>query len=140
MCCQVGGIDIVCGVDVVEVYWVYKGDDGLSYIEWVKIFGKKGVYYGGMVWVMIFEFGDLIGVLFVYGELNMVIFVYLVLYCEIFIILSGFLVVKDGFGKVYLLKFGLMFIVDDFDIFGCFGMLGLCGYVVFLFVYKVLVK
>lgn len=136
MRCQAGGIDIARGADVVEAYRAYKGDDGLSHIERVKIPGKKGVYYGGTVRVTIFELGDPTGASFVYGEPNMAIPVHPVPYRETFIILSGSSVVKDGLGKAYPLKPGSMLIADDLDTPGRSGTSGPCGYAALSLAYK----
>ena len=134
--CQANGIDVARGVDVVEAYRAYKGDDGLSHIERIKIPGKKGVYYGGKVRVTIFDMGDPTGASFVYGEPNMTIPVHPVPYRETFIILSGSSVVKDGVGKPYPLSPGSMLIADDLGTPGRSGTSGPCGYVALSLAFK----
>ena len=134
--CQAGGIDIARGVEVVEAYRAFKGDDGLSHIERIKIPGKKGVFYGGTVRVTLFDLGDPSGASFVYGEPNMTIPVHPVPYRETFIILSGSSVVKDGLGKPYPLGPGSMFVADDLGTPGRSGTSGPCGYVALSLAFK----
>lgn len=121
---------------MVEAYRAYKGADGLSHIERIKIPGKKGVFYGGKVRVTIFDLGDPTGASFVYGEPNMTIPVHPVPYRETFIILSGSSVAKDGLGNSYPLKPGSMLIADDPGTPGRSGTSGPCGYVALSLAFK----
>ena len=134
--CQAGGIDIARGVDVIEAYRAYKGADGLSHIERIKIPGTKGVFYDGKVRVTLFDLGDPTGASFVYGEPNMTIPVHPVPYRETFIILSGASEVKDGLGKSYPLRAGSMLIADDLATPGRSGTSGPCGYVALSLAFK----
>lgn len=134
--CQAGGVDIARAVEVVEVFRAFKGDDGLSHIEQIKITGKKGIYYEGKVRVTQFGLGDPTGASLVYGEPNMTIPIHPVPYRETFIILSGSSVVKDGVGKSYPLAPGSMLIADDLGTPGRSGTSGPCGYVALSLAYK----
>ena len=134
--CPIGGVDLGRGVDVVEAWRAFKGADGLSHIEKVKIPGTKGVYYGGKVRITAFDLGDPSGAGLVYGEPNMEIPLHPVPYRETFIILSGSSEVHAAGGQVVKLARGSMFTAEDLGTPGRSGKSGPCGYVALALAYK----
>ena len=134
--CTGGTVDIARGVDVVEAWRGYKGADGQSHLERVKIPGTKGVYYGGKVSLTIFDLGDPTGASFVNGSPNMEIPVHPVPYKETFIILSGSSEVFTPDGQVVQLKPGSMLMSEDLGTPGRGGRSGPCGYVALSLAYK----
>ena len=134
--CSGGRIDIARGVDVVEAWRGFKGSDGQSHLERVKIPGTKGVYYGGKVHVTIFDLGDPSGASFVYGEPNMEIPIHPVPYKETFIILSGSSDVFTPDGQIVHLEAGSMVLSEDLGTPGRWGRSGPCGYVALSLAYK----
>lgn len=134
--CKGGLVDIARGVDVVEAWRGYKGADGQSHLERVKIPGKHSVHYDGKVRVTVFALGDPSGAAFVYGEPNMEIPVHPVPYKETFIILSGSSEVHMPDGQVVRLSPGSMLMSEDLDTPGRGGRSGPCGYVALSLSYK----
>lgn len=134
--CKGGLVNIARGVEVVEAWRGYKGADGQSHLERVKIPGKHSVHYDGKVRVTVFDLGDPSGAAFVYGEPNMEIPVHPVPYKETFIILSGSSEVQMPDGQVVHLSPGSMLMSEDLDTPGRGGRSGPCGYVALSLAYK----
>lgn len=127
--CGPGSVDLARAVDVIEAVRLFKGADGQSQVETIKLQGKKGVYYGGKVRLNQFDLGDPTGVSLVYGEPGMDIPVHPAPYREIFIVLSGSSEIVLANGKVHALKPGSMVIAEDLGTPGRSGRAGPCGYV-----------
>lgn len=134
--CPGGVVDIGRGVDVIEAWRGYKGDDGQSHLKRVTIPGSKGAYYGGKVHVTIFDLGAPTGASLVYGEPNMDIPIHPVPYKETFIILSGSSDVQTPDGQVVHLKAGSIVMSEDLGTPGRRGRSGPCGYVALSLAYK----
>ena len=127
--CGPGSVDLARAVDVVEAVRLFKGADGQSQVETIKMPGKKGVYYGGKVRLTQFDLGNPTGVSLVYGEPGMDIPTHPAPYREVFIVLSGSSEIVLADGRVYPLGPGSLVIAEDLGTPGRSGRAGPCGYV-----------
>lgn len=134
--CASGDVPLGRAVEVVEAWRAFKGADGLSHVEAIKIPGKTGTYYGGKVTVTQFDLGTPSHASIVYGQPNMEIPVHPAPYRETFILLSGSSRIILSNGEIYPLKPGSMFVAEDLGTPGRGGKSGPCGYVALSLAYK----
>lgn len=138
--CTATGSNLGRDVDVVEAVRAYKGADGASHLETVKLPGQQGSYYGGSVKLTQFDLGDPSHVALVYGHPNIDIPVHPAPYREIFILLSGSSEIRLADGTTHALGPGSMFIAEDLGSTGRGGKAGPCGYVALDLQFKSIVK
>ena len=128
--CVSAPVNLQQGVDVLEAYRAFKGPDGTSKVEKVKLPGTQGSYYGGSVKLTQFDLGDPSKVVVVFGHPNIDIPVHPAPYREIFLVIGGWSEIVMADGTAYRLNPGSMFISEDMGATGGRGgRAGPCGYI-----------
>jgi uncharacterized cupin superfamily protein len=113
--------------EILEVFRVTSGADGLSYGVTEKLTGSTTIYLGALL--RQFGFGDPSNVVIVSGPPNFDLPYHAAPYREIFMTLSGSVTASLSGGQNYELKPGSIILFEDTTGKGHGGKVGPCGYV-----------
>jgi hypothetical protein len=128
-CAAPHDISLARGVEIIAVQRAYKGADGESHIETIKLSGETKSFYGGSIKLTQYDLGNPTRVMLVYGYPNMTIAKHPSPYREMFLLLSGSSTITLADGSTHERGPGSLLIVDDQGTPGRSGRTGPCGYV-----------